>query len=77
MPQVYGDEYIAYYTAHETKGWEGINEDGILELLTSDTWVMHDHYPDVLIIPKLHYKPWFCLSYENVFGIIISGNKAV
>ena len=48
----YGDEYIAYYTAHETKGWEGINEDGILELLTSDTWVMHDHYPDVLIIPK-------------------------
>lgn len=39
----YGDEYIAYYTAHETKGWKGINEDGILELLTSDTWVMHDH----------------------------------
>ena len=39
----YGDEYIAYYTAHETKGWEGINEDGILELLTCETWVMHDH----------------------------------
>ena len=39
----YGDETIAYYTAHETKGWTGINEDGILELLTSDTWVMHDH----------------------------------
>ena len=39
----YGDEKIAYYTAHETKGWTGINEDRILELLTSDTWVMHDH----------------------------------
>lgn len=39
----YGDESIAYYTAHNTKGWDGINEDGILELLTSDTWVMHDH----------------------------------
>lgn len=39
----YGDEHAAYYTAHATKGWEGINEDGILELLTSDTWVMHDH----------------------------------
>ena len=39
----YGDEKIAYYTAHETKGWAGIDEDGILELLTSDTWVMHDH----------------------------------
>ena len=39
--------------------------------------VDQNHYPDVLIIPKLHYKPWFCLSYENVFGIIISGNKAV
>ena len=39
----YGDEKIAYYTAHETKGWIGIDEDGILELLTSDTWVMHDH----------------------------------
>ena len=39
----YGDETIAYYTAHETKGWIGINEDGILDLLTSDTWVMHDH----------------------------------
>jgi len=39
----YGDEFIAYFTAHETKGWTGIDEDGILELLTSDTWVMHDH----------------------------------
>ena len=39
----YGDEKIAYYTAHETKGWTGINEDRILELLTSGTWVMHDH----------------------------------
>ena len=39
----YGDVTIAYYTAHAGKGWEGINEDGVLELLTPDTWVMHDH----------------------------------
>lgn len=39
----YGDESISYYTAHKTKGWIGIDEDGILELLTADTWVMHDH----------------------------------
>lgn len=53
----YGDEYIAYYTAHETKGWEGINEDGILELLTSDTWVMHDHN-------TINYNKKFC--YKNI-----------
>ena len=53
----YGDEYIAYYTAHETKGWEGINEDGILEILTSDTWVMHDHN-------TINYNKKFC--YKNI-----------
>lgn len=53
----YGDEFIAYYTAHETKGWSGIDEDGILELLTSDTWVMHDHY-------KLNYNEKF--SFKNL-----------
>lgn len=51
----YGDEYIAYYTAHATKGWKGINEDGILELLSSDTWVMHDHN-------KINYNKKFCFK---------------
>lgn len=51
----YGDENIAYYTAHETKGWVGIDEDGILELLTSDTWVMHDHN-------RINYNEKFCFK---------------
>lgn len=55
----YGDEYIAYYTAHKTKGWEGINEDGILELLTEDTWVMHDHNT-INYNKKFHFKNIEC-----------------
>lgn len=39
----YGDEEIAYYTAHSTKGNVGLDEDRILILLTKDTSVMHDH----------------------------------
>lgn len=39
----YGDETIAYYTAHEHKDMSGIDEDNILALLTADTKVMHDH----------------------------------
>lgn len=39
----YGDERIAYYTAHEKKDMKGIDKDGVLELLTADTYVMHDH----------------------------------
>jgi len=48
----YGDETIAYYTAHEKKDMAGIDKDNVLGVLTKDTTVMHDHYPDVLIIPK-------------------------
>lgn len=55
----YGDEIIAYYTAHETKGWIGIDEDGILELLTSDTWVMHDHNT-INYNKKFHFKNIEC-----------------
>lgn len=39
----YGDERIAYYTAHEKKDMKGIDKDGVLMLLTAETFVMHDH----------------------------------
>lgn len=39
----YGDETIAYYTAHEHKDMESLDDDKILTLLTSDTKTMHDH----------------------------------
>jgi len=39
----YGDETIAYYTAHEHKDMESIDDDGVLGLLTSKTTAMHDH----------------------------------
>ena len=39
----YGDEKTAYYVAHDKKDMEGILEDGILEALTPQTRVMHDH----------------------------------
>ena len=51
----YGDETIAYYVAHEKKDMEGIREDGILEVLTDDTWVMHDHN-------TINYNPAFFFS---------------
>ncbi len=39
----YGNEFIAFYVAHDQKNMKGILEDGILEALTADTKVMHDH----------------------------------
>ena len=39
----YGNEKVAYYTAHATKGASGIMEDGILSGLTEKTYLMHDH----------------------------------
>lgn len=39
----YGDEKVAYYTAHEHKDKDSLKEDGILSLLPSSTVVMHDH----------------------------------
>jgi DNA-directed RNA polymerase subunit RPC12/RpoP len=39
----YGDDTIALYVAHQHKNKEGLDEDGILKLLSSDTIVMHDH----------------------------------
>ncbi|MBQ9155999.1 MAG: IS66 family transposase [Eubacterium sp.] len=39
----YGNEKVAYYRAHESKGAEGIKDDGILANLTEKTTLMHDH----------------------------------
>ena len=39
----YGDETIAYYTAHAHKDMESLDDDNVLALLTSDTKAMHDH----------------------------------
>jgi len=39
----YGNEYLALFTAHETKGKEGIKEDAILANLKKETTVVHDH----------------------------------
>ena len=48
----YGDESIAFYTAHMEKGLKGLLEDNVLPLLTGDTKVMHDHN-------TLNYNPAF------------------
>ncbi|MBR6835351.1 MAG: transposase, partial [Oscillospiraceae bacterium] len=39
----YGDERIAFFVAHENKDMNGILLDGILENLSAETSVMHDH----------------------------------
>ncbi len=39
----YGDETIAYYTAHMHKDMESLDDDNVLNLLTADTKTMHDH----------------------------------
>ena len=39
----YGTENLAMYTVHEHKNKEGLNEDGILNVLAKDTVVVHDH----------------------------------
>lgn len=55
----YGDETIAYYTAHEHKDMASIDADNVLALLTEETKVMHDHntlnYND-----KFHFKNVEC-----------------
>lgn len=41
----YGTDKLALYTAHEHKDKEGLDEDGILNVLAKDTVVEHDHNP--------------------------------
>lgn len=51
----YGNEKLAYYTAHNHKNEKGILEDNILNTLSDKTIVMHDHN-------KINYK----YSYQNI-----------
>lgn len=53
----YGDEKIAYYTAHEQKNEEGIKKDAILNTLSEDVKVMHDHN---IINYKYNYQNMEC-----------------
>lgn len=53
----YGDELISYYTAHATKGMEGLDEDKVLALLSEEIKVMHDHN-------KVNYNPKW--AYKNL-----------
>ena len=53
----YGDETIAYYTAHDAKDLDGIIEDDILTVLTEETIVMHDHN-------RINYNDRF--SFQNI-----------
>ena len=39
----YGNKKIKYYKAHERKNKDGIKEDGILQYLSKETVVVHDH----------------------------------
>jgi hypothetical protein len=39
----YGNDKISFYTAHDRKNLEGLDDDGILGLLPSTASVMHDH----------------------------------
>ena len=39
----YGNEEIAYYVAHDKKDMDSVIEDGVLEALTPEASVMHDH----------------------------------
>ena len=51
----YGDESIAYYTAHLKKDENSILEDDILNTISDNVTVMHDHN-------KINYK----YSYQNI-----------
>ena len=55
----YGDETIAYYTAHANKSMESIDDDNVLGLLTSDTKVMHDHN-SINYNKKFHFENIEC-----------------
>ena len=55
----YGDESIAFYTAHMEKGLKGLLEDNVLPLLTDGTKVMHDHNT-VNYNPAFHFQNLEC-----------------
>ena len=53
----YGDESISFFTAHEHKDIESLEDDNILPLLPSSATVMHDHN-------KVNYNAKF--SFQNI-----------
>jgi len=53
----YGNEKIAFYVAHDKKDMAGVPEDNILEVLSKETGVMHDHN-------SINYNKKF--SFENI-----------
>ena len=55
----YGDEKMAYFTAHMQKGVKGLLEDNVLPMLTGDTKVMHDHNT-VNYNPLFHFQNLEC-----------------
>lgn len=55
----YGDESIAFYSAHMEKGLKGLKEDNVLPLLTGDTKVIHDHNT-VNYNPAFHFQNLEC-----------------
>ena len=57
----YGNEKVAYYRAHATKGAEGIEADGILASLTENPHLMHDHI-------KYNYCKEFLKEGRNAFS---------
>jgi hypothetical protein len=57
----YGNENIAIYKAHLHKDADGLDEDGILQFLTVETTVMHDHN-------KINYNEKY--RYTNVECIV-------
>lgn len=58
----YGDEQISYYTAHEHKDLPGLLEDRILNYLTEETYVMHDHNT-VNYNEAFHFKNLECCQH--------------
>lgn len=53
----YGTQKIALYKAHEKKNKDGLDKDGILNTLSENTKVMHDHN-------KVNYNPEY--SFTNI-----------
>ena len=51
----YGTEKLALYKAHEHKGKDGLDEDGILQALSKETVVEHDHN-------KVNYNKDYCFK---------------
>ena len=58
----YGTEKLVMYTAHEKKDQGGLDEDNILNVLSKETIVEHDHnkvnYNDDYIFENAEYLLW-------------------